>query len=84
MEWTLKDSRRNKTARTGIEVLRRSDRTFDLFLNEKLVRSRVPGAYLEEELSHRFGLCREEYASILREIEKRGRAQVVFESHRSK
>lgn len=77
---TLKDSQRKKTTGTAIVVSRRNDGTFDLVVNEKLVRSSIPEIYLEEELSLRFGLCGEECASIVHEIERQGRTTITLSS----
>jgi hypothetical protein len=48
------------------------------WVNQRLVQAGIPAAYLEEELCQRFGLCGEEYASIQREIETRGRVKIVL------
>jgi hypothetical protein len=55
---TRKDA--NQTASTALEVVKREDGTFDLLLNRKLDRSRIPEAWLREELCVRFGFCGEE------------------------
>ncbi len=59
-------------------MVKRDDGTFDLFLNRKLDRSRIPETWLPEELCVRFGFCGEEYDSILREVNQSGRTTVVF------
>jgi len=73
---TRKDS--NYPARTTLELIKRDDGTFDLFLNHKLDRSRIPEMWLSEELCVRFGFCGEEYDSILREVNQNGRTVVGF------
>jgi len=57
--------------------VKRDDGTFDRLLN-KLDRSRIPEAWLPEELCVRFGFCGEEYDSILREVAQNGKTTVVF------
>jgi hypothetical protein len=61
-----------------LEVVRRDDGTFDLFLNHALDRSRIPGEWLSREVCSRWGFCGAEYESIVREIEKHGRATREF------
>ena len=63
---------------TILEVIKRDDGTFDLFLNRKLDRNRIPETWLPEELCVRFGFCGDEYDSILRELNQNGRAIVEF------
>jgi hypothetical protein len=72
---TRKDAQR---ASTALEVVKRGDGTFDLFLNRKLDRNCIPEAGLPEELCVRFGFCGKEYDSILREVNRNGRTTVVF------
>ena len=76
MSRTQKDS--NQTANTVLEIVKTDDGTFDLFLNRKLDRSRVPESWLPDELCVRFGFCGEEYESILRDVTQNGRTTVVF------
>jgi predicted SpoU family rRNA methylase len=73
---TRKDS--NQTANTVLEVVKTDSGTFDLFLNGKLDRERIPEKWLNEELCVRFGFCGEEYESILDELTKAGRKRLVF------
>lgn len=76
MSRTRKDSTRNKD-RT-LEVVKRDDGTFDLFLNQTLDRSGISEQWLPEELCVRFGFCGEEYRSILRELNQNGRTTLLF------
>ena len=73
---TRKDSK--QTADRALEVVKRSDGLFDLFLNGKLDRSRIAEAWLPEELCVRFGFCGEEYDSLLLRVNQTGKATVVF------
>jgi hypothetical protein len=73
---TRKDS--NQTVNTVLEVVRTDNGTFDLFLNGKLDRERIPEKWLNEELCVRFGFCGEEYESILNELTQHGRKRLVF------
>jgi len=76
MARTHKDSK--GIAKSVLELTKREDGTFDLFLNHKLDRSRIPERWLEEELCARFGFCGEEYLSILRAVESGGTTEIVF------
>ena len=75
MSRTRKDAQK---ASTALEVVKRDDGTFDLLLNSKLDRGRIPEAGLPQELCVRFGFCGEEYDSILREVNQNGRTTVLF------
>jgi hypothetical protein len=61
-----------------LEVVKRDDGTFDLFLNQKLDRNRIPEKWLQDELCVRFGFCGDEYDAILRELNQNGRATLEF------
>jgi len=63
---TQKDSKQIKN--TVLEVVRKDDGSFDLFLNRKLDRDNIPETWLSAESCARFGFCGEEYDSILREV----------------
>ena len=71
MSRTRKDSAqyRNRI----LEVVKKDDGTFDLFLDHTLDRSGIPETWLPDELCARFGFCGEEYRSILRELNQNGR-----------
>jgi hypothetical protein len=73
---TRKDSRR--AANRVLEVVRMDDGTFDLFMNGKLDRQRIPQDGLTEQLCVRFGFCGEEYDSILHELAENGRKKLFF------
>jgi hypothetical protein len=61
-----------------LEVVKKNDGTFDLFLNRELDHKNIPEAWLPEQLCVRFGFCGEEYDSILREVNQNGRTTIVF------
>jgi len=61
-----------------LEVVKRDDGTFDLFLNRKLDRNRIPERWLPDELCVRFGFCGDEYDAILRQLHDCGKATVAF------
>jgi hypothetical protein len=73
---TRKDSR--KVTNRVLEVVRRDDGTFDLFMIGKLDRERIPKDGLDEQLCVRFGFCGEEYGSILHELAENGRKKLFF------
>jgi hypothetical protein len=54
------------------------DGTFDLFMNGKLDRQRIPEDELNEQLCVRFGFCGEEYDSILHALAENGRKKLFF------
>jgi hypothetical protein len=68
---TRKDAIKNTNL--VLEVVKRDDGTYDLFLNHSLDRSQIPEMWLPEELRARFGFCGEEYRAILREVNQSGR-----------
>jgi hypothetical protein len=73
---TRKDSK--QTANTVLEIIRRDDGAFDLFLNGQPARANIAEGWLNEEVCVRFGFCGEEYDSIVRHLKRDGRARVVF------
>jgi len=73
---TRKDS--NQIANTVLEVIKRNDDNFDLFLKGKLDRHSIVETWLSEELCVRFGVCGDEYDSMLREVNQHGRTTVTF------
>ncbi|MFZ1139519.1 MAG: hypothetical protein ABR881_14245 [Candidatus Sulfotelmatobacter sp.] len=58
MSRTQKDSKQIKN--TVLEVVRKDDGSFDLFLNRKLDRDNIPETWLSAESCARFGFCGEE------------------------
>jgi hypothetical protein len=73
---TRKDSHQNRV----LEVVKRDDGTFDLFLNRNVYRSGVSEDTLPRELCRRFGYCGEEYEEILRELNQTGKKQLFLSS----
>jgi len=63
-----------------LEVVRRNDGTYDLFLGDTPDRSSIPEQWLQEELCVRFGFCGAEYKSILREVNLNGRTRLSLSS----
>jgi hypothetical protein len=63
---------------TVIEVVKRDDGAFDLFSNLKLHHGQIQETYLQEWLCVRFGFCGEEYRSILKEVNLRGRWAITL------
>jgi hypothetical protein len=59
-----------------LEVVRRENGTYDLFLDGHPERSSIPEQWLYEELCVGFGFCGEEYKSILCEVNQSGRAKL--------
>jgi hypothetical protein len=75
MSRTNKDSKHRTNV---LELIKRDDGTFDLFLNQRLHRSELPETSLPDELCVRFGFCGQEYVSIVSEINQKGRATLLF------
>ena len=73
---TQKDS--DQTRNTVLEIVRRSDGAFDLLLNGQPDRTNIAEKWLNEEVCVRFGFCGEEYELIARDLNRKGRARVVF------
>jgi hypothetical protein len=73
---TRKDSR--KSTNRVLEVVKRDDGTFDLFMNGEIDRGRIPEDGLNEQLCVRFGFCGKEYDSILLELVENGRKKLFF------
>jgi hypothetical protein len=75
---TRKDSAARKTTTTVLELVKRADGNFDLFLNGTLHREDIQEKWLPEELCVRLGFCGQEYAAILLEANGSGKSKVVF------
>ena len=71
-------TRKDHITSNVLEVVKREDGTFDLFLNRKPHRNRIPEQWLPEEICARFGYCCEEYDDILREVNQNGRTERIF------
>jgi len=73
---TRKDSK--QISNSVLEVVAKSDGTFDTLWDGKLDRAGISERWLNEELCVRFGLCGEEYDAIVLEATTNGRATRVF------
>jgi hypothetical protein len=73
-----KDSARQSTHRIVLEVTTNLDGTYEIIFNEKVVGSRIPERWLDDELCAKRGFCGEELASIKRQLGECGRAVVVL------
>jgi hypothetical protein len=71
MSRTRKDSRQG----TVIEIVRREDGAYDLFLNRRLDHERIHEDGLGDVLCVRFGYCGDEFKAILSELIQNGRAE---------
>ena len=78
MSDTRKDSAARKTTSSVLELVKRADGDFDLFLNGTLHRGKIEEKWLPEELCLRFGFCGEEYAAILSEANGSGKSKIAF------
>ena len=73
---TRKDSK--PASSTVLELVAKSDGTFDTLWDGKLDRAGIPEQWLNKELCVRLGLCGEEYDAIVLEAKTNGRASRVF------
>ena len=78
MSKTRKDSARQSTNRIVLRVAKNPDGTFEINFNEKVVGSRVPERWLDDELCAKRGFCGEELASIKQQLIQCGRAVVIL------
>ena len=78
MSDTRKDSAAHKTTNSILELVKRTDGDFDLFLNGTLHRGKIEEKSLPEELCVRFGFCGEEYAAIMSEANGSGKSKIAF------
>lgn len=78
MSDTRKDSRKARRSSTVLELVKRPDGNFDLFVDGMLHRGEIQERWLPEDLCVRFGFCGEEYEAILLEAKESGRSKVVF------
>jgi hypothetical protein len=76
MSRTRKDSRYRKE--TVIELTKKQDGTFDLFLNRELNHNGLDEIRLADVLCRRFGYCGHGFDEILFELNKNGRAERRF------
>jgi hypothetical protein len=73
MTHTAKDSPYRK--QRFLDVVKKADGSYDLFLDDSPIRTNIPEEWLESEVC-RFGFCGEEYRSILREVSLHGRTRL--------
>ena len=73
MTRTAKDSPYRK--QRFLDVFKKADGSYDLFLDDSPIRTNIPEEWLESEVC-RFGFCGEEYRSILREVSLHGRTRL--------
>jgi hypothetical protein len=77
MSQSRKDSARQSTYCTVLEVATNRDGTYEIIFNKKVVASRIPEKWLDDELCAKRGFCGEELASIKRQLDECGRAVVI-------
>lgn len=78
MSQTWKDSARQSTHRTVLELNKNDDGTYQIVFNEEVVGSRIPEEWLDGELCAKRGFCGEELVSIKRQLQEIGRAVVIL------
>jgi len=78
MSETWKDAARQYTHGTVLEVAANGDDTYEIIFNQKVVGSRIPESWLDDELCAKRGFCGQELASIKRQLGECGRAVVIL------
>jgi hypothetical protein len=78
MSKTFKDSARKTTSKSVIEVVANGDGTFEIILNQEVVRTGVEKKWLNDELCVKYGFCGDEFDAIMRQLAECGRASIVF------
>ena len=78
MSKTFKDFARKASSKTVIEVVANGGGSFEIILNQKVVRTGVEKKRLNDELCVKYGFCGNEFDAIMRELAECGRASVVF------
>ena len=78
MSQTRKDTARQATYRTELKVSLNPDGTYEITSNGIVIGSHIPEKWLDDELCAKRGFCGEELASIKRQLEERGRAEVIL------
>lgn len=78
MSQTWKDSARQSTHRTVLEVTKGDDGTYEIVFIGEVVGNCIHEEWLNEELCAKRGFCGEELASIKRQIEDSGKAVVIL------
>ena len=74
---TVKDSGRLRTMPNVYEIVRRQDRSFDIFQNGELADGSVPDEWLEDQLV-RYGICGKEYRDMRRDLDELGKVRLVY------
>jgi hypothetical protein len=74
---TVKDSGRLRTMPNVYEIIRRQDRSFDIFHNGNLEHSSVADQWLEDELA-KHGICGTEYQDVRHQLNESGKASLSF------
>ena len=74
---TIKDSNRLASMQNVYEIVRREDRSLDIFHNGDLEHRAVPERWLEDELA-KHGICGSEYRDVRNQLNESGKAKLSF------
>jgi hypothetical protein len=74
---TVKESGRLRTMLNVYEIVRRQDRSFDIFHNSELEHTSIPDEWLEDELA-KHAICGSEYREVRRQLNESGKAKLSF------
>jgi len=79
MSRTLKDRAGKQSVPNVYEIIRKADRSFDIFHNGELRDESIPDEWLESQLV-KYGICGQEYRDARRELDELGQAKLSFGS----
>jgi len=77
MNHTFKDKSRLSTSENIFEIRKKADGSFDVFCNDELADSSIPGNWLESQLV-KYGICGIEYRDARRELDELGKVKLTF------
>jgi hypothetical protein len=74
---TVKDGSKLRTMPNVYEIVRRQDRSFDVFHNGELSDRSIPDEWLEDQLV-KYGICGKEYHDMRRDLDELGKVKLVY------
>jgi hypothetical protein len=74
---TVKDSGRSRTMPNVYEIVRRQDRSFDIFHNGELTDTSIPNEWLEDQLV-KYGICGKEYRDVRHDLDESGKVKLAY------
>jgi hypothetical protein len=77
MSRTLKHRAGKQSIPNVYKIIRRTDASFDIFHNEELRDTSIPGEWLEDQLV-KYGICGQEYRDARRELDEFGKVRLEY------